>query len=88
MMKQRNHRKQATVISTSDRRTLDKVWRSIGGRIEPLSGTGEVIYTHPAMNRRIRVNNRKKQTCATVLSKLNQLLRDGVTAGNMTLTGA
>lgn len=83
----RSHCKQPAVISTSDRRTLDKVWRSVGGNIELLSGTGEVIYTHPAMNRRIRVNNRKKQTCATVLSKLNQLLRDGVTAGTTAAVG-
>ena len=84
----RSQSKNPAIISTSDRRSLDKVWRSIGGNIQPLSGTGEVIYTHPAMNRRIRVNNRKKQTCATVLSKLNQLLRDGVTAEPVATAGA
>ena len=73
-------RKTFPVVATSDRRSLDREWRNVGGLIVPQPCTGEVVYIHPAMNRRIRVNGRKKQSCATVLSKLNQLLRDGMTA--------
>lgn len=73
-------RKAFLVIATSDRRSLDREWRNVGGAIAQQPCTGEVVYSHPAMSRRIRVNGRKKQSCAVVLSKLNQLLRDGMTA--------
>jgi hypothetical protein len=39
---------------------LDRLFRSLGGQIVPVPGTGDIRYSHPAMPQRPRANARRK----------------------------
>ena len=62
-------------IHTSDNRTFKRLWQAQGGMIFPIDGTGEVRYVHAAFPTGIRVNNRRKDVPAKLLSRLNALIR-------------
>lgn len=62
-------------IHTSDIRAFKRLWQEHGGLIFPIDGTGEVRYVHPAFPTGVRVNNRRKDVAAKLLSRLNSLIR-------------
>lgn len=62
-------------IHTSDRRRFDRLWLSLGGTIENLRRTGEVVYCHRLFTHPIRANDRRKDVAAKLLSRLNQLMK-------------
>jgi hypothetical protein len=39
---------------------LDRLFRSLGGQILPVPGTGDIRYVHPTMAERPRANARRK----------------------------
>lgn len=65
----------SSAIHTSDSRTFKKLWRQHGGFIFSVGGTGEVRYVHPVFVTGIRVNNRRKDVPAKLLTRLNALIR-------------
>ncbi len=64
-------------IHTSDARHFKKLWRSFGGAILELRGTGEVRYVHTHFVDTVRSNDRRKDVPAVLLSRLNQLIKMG-----------
>jgi negative regulator of sigma E activity len=69
---------------TSDKRTAKKLWEQLGGSIEAVRRTGEVRFLHPSFDNSIRVNHRRKDVPAIVLSRINQLLKANETSGAKT----
>lgn len=62
-------------IHTSERQLADKLWISMGGRIEPIRRTGEVSYKHQHFVHPLRTNGRRTDVPAKLLTRLNQLRR-------------
>ena len=62
-------------VHTSDNRHFKKLWREHGGFIFNVSGTGEVRYVHPAFVAGVKVNCRRKDVPAKLLSRLNSIIR-------------
>ena len=52
--------------------TIDRL---LGGRIEPVRGTGEKRYHHEQFTHPLRTNGRRNDVPAKLLSRLNQLLK-------------
>lgn len=65
----------AKPIHTSDRRHVKKLWLILGGRILPIHRTGEQFFVHELFNSPLRVNGRRRDVPAKLLSRLNQLIR-------------
>ena len=47
------------IIHTSDIRRFKRLWRTFGGFIFEVRGTGEVRYVHPLIAHSIRANDRR-----------------------------
>ena len=62
-------------IHTSDKRKFNRLWMSFGGDILALSGTGEARYVHCHFVDTVRINDRRHDVPAVLLSRLNQLIR-------------
>lgn len=62
-------------VHTSDRRHAERIWRMLGGEIIPVRRTGEMFYTHPNFAAPLRINGRRHDVPAKVLSRINQLLK-------------
>lgn len=62
-------------IHTSNPQHADRMWLLLGGRIEPVRGTGEKRYLHEQFTHPLRTNGRRHDVPAKLLSRLNQLLR-------------
>ena len=62
-------------IHTSSPRLFARLWRELGGLIEHVRRTGELRFLHPAFVGSVRVNGRRSDVPAVLLSRLNQLLR-------------
>lgn len=60
---------------TSDGRTFNKLWKEYGGLIFAVNRTGEVRYVHAAFMSGVRVNARRKDVPAKLLTRLNALIR-------------
>lgn len=62
-------------VHTSDARHFRHLWLSLGGWVEPVRRTGESRYGHGSLAHTIRVNGRRHDVPAVLLTKLNQLIR-------------
>lgn len=60
-------------IHTSDVRRFRDLWLLSGGWVEPVRRTGELQYGHASLVHPIRVNGRRHDVPAVLLSKLNQI---------------
>jgi hypothetical protein len=60
-------------------RTFDRIWREIGGTVEIAYRTGEAVYAHPKLDRRVRINSRRKDT-PRILTACAQLVLKEVAA--------
>ncbi|TXG84140.1 MAG: hypothetical protein E6R14_05380 [Thermomicrobiales bacterium] len=65
----------ARAIHTSDIHHADRLWVVLGGRIEDVRRTGERRYEHPHFDRPLRINGRRHDVPAKLLSRINQLLK-------------
>ncbi len=63
-----------SALHTSDRRKLDRMWQNLGGTISPIRRTGESRYAHPAFQSTVRINTRRNDVPAKLLSRINQLI--------------
>lgn len=61
-------------IHTSNSRKFKKLWLRHGGVITSVNRTGEARYTHHLFSNTIRVNDRRKDVPAKLLSRLNTIL--------------
>lgn len=64
-----------TAIHTSDAHRADRIWLLMGGRIEPVRRTGERRYIHDLFDRPLRINGRRDDVPAKLLSRINQLMK-------------
>jgi hypothetical protein len=55
-------------------RKARKLWRECGGEAADIPRTGEERYSHPALERPITVNKRKKQAPRKLTSALRRIL--------------
>lgn len=62
-------------LHTSNPHQADRIWLLLGGRIEPVRGTGEKRYIHQQFPNPLRTNGRRNDVPAKLLSRLNQLLK-------------
>jgi len=62
-------------IHTSDIHKVERVWRMLGGRIECVRRTGETRYRHDALAKPLRVNGRRHDVPAKLLTLLNRILK-------------
>ena len=60
---------------TSNLRKVQKIWLANGGAIVPIPGTGEMRYTHPLFPKPLRVNNRRNDVSAKLLTRMNQVIK-------------
>lgn len=67
-----------SLLGTPKLRVTEKIWRSLGGDVKDLSGTGEEIYSHPSLDYTFKVNKRRKDTPKKLLTALRRLA-NGVT---------
>ena len=54
--------------SRESRRVFDRAWRRAGGTIEAVRRTGEARYRHDRLPHPVRVNDRRKDVPAKLLS--------------------
>lgn len=62
-------------IHTSDKQKFQRLWNMLGGTYYVIRRTGEVRYIHPLFDSGIRINGRRKDVPAKLLSRLNTLIR-------------
>ena len=62
---------------TTDRVKMDRMWLMLGGTIEPVRRTGEMRYRHPQIPSPLTINGRRKHVPAKLLSRVNQVRRQG-----------
>lgn len=65
----------ARALHTSDGRQAEKTWLRLGGRILPIRRTGEKFFVHDHFDSPLRLNGRRTDVQAKLLSRINQLLR-------------
>lgn len=62
-------------IHTSNRLLVERLWTESGGTIESVRRTGEKRFLHPAIERSLRINARRHDVPAKLLSNLNHINR-------------
>lgn len=62
-------------VHTSDIRKVERAWLMLGGRIESVRRTGETRYRHDAFERPLRVNSRRNDVPAKLLTLLNRVTK-------------
>ena len=62
-------------MHTSSHRLFDRLWIDNGGRIEDVWRTGEQRYFHPLVAHPVRINKRRKDIPAKLLSCLSAVRR-------------
>ena len=65
--------KRERIFTGMSRRVAVRTTRRWGGSVEPRKGTGEVVFRHPAQQRPVVMNNRRKDTSREVVSWLREL---------------
>lgn len=60
-----------------DLRQFKKFFRTIGGQVEEIDGTGEERFWHPSMDRTIRVNARRKDVPRSLTVYAKRILDGG-----------
>ena len=60
---------------TTDIHKVERMWLLYGGRIEAVRRTGETRYLHEAFERPLRVNGRRNDVPAKLLTLVNRLAR-------------
>jgi hypothetical protein len=64
-----------TPLHSSDIYKVEEMWLLLGGRIESVRRTGETRYRHEAIDRPLRVNGRRGDVPAKLLTLLNRVAR-------------
>lgn len=62
-------------VHTSDIHKVERMWLMLGGSIENVRRTGEIRYRHDAIGKPLRVNGRRSDVPAKLLTLLNRLAK-------------
>lgn len=62
-------------IHTTNGRIAERMWILLGGEVRPVRRTGEKFYIHDFFQAPLRLNGRRDDVPAKLLSRLNQLIR-------------
>jgi hypothetical protein len=62
-------------VHTSNARRAKKLWTLLGGEMISIHRTGEMRYVHTEFLDTVRLNDRRNDVPAVLLSRINQLLR-------------
>lgn len=62
-------------LHTSDGRQAERLWLLLGGQVIPVRRTGEKFFIHDHFQAPLRLNGRRADVPAKLLSRLNQLIR-------------
>jgi len=62
-------------LHTSNNRRAKKIWILLGGTVNYVHGTGELRFLHPVFASTVRINGRRLDVPAVLLTRINQLLR-------------
>ena len=62
-------------LHTSDGRQAERLWLLLGGQVVPVRRTGEKFFIHDHFDAPLRLNGRRADVPAKLLSRLNQLIR-------------
>ena len=62
-------------IHTSNGRQAERIWLLLGGQVLPARRTGEKFFIHEFFDAPLRLNGRRDDVPAKLLSRINQLIR-------------
>ena len=68
-------RTQPHAVHTTDIHKVERMWLLLGGRIESVRRTGETRYRHDSLDRPLRVNGRRNDVPAKLLTVLNRVTK-------------
>lgn len=60
-------------ITFTDYRKVRRFWESNGGTVRKIRRTGEEFWEHPAFQKPVRVNCRRKDIPAIIFSRTNKI---------------
>ncbi len=66
---------QPRAVHTTDIHKVERMWLLLGGRIESVRRTGETRYRHDNLDRPLRVNSRRNDVPAKLLTVLNRVTK-------------
>ena len=66
---------QPHAVHTTDIHKVERMWLLLGGRIESVRRTGETRYRHESLDRPLRVNGRRNEVPAKLLTFLNRVTK-------------
>jgi len=64
-----------TPLHTSNGRQAERIWLLLGGKVIPVRRTGEKFFVHDHFDAPLRLNGRRTDVQAKLLSRINQLLK-------------
>jgi hypothetical protein len=62
-------------VHTTNIHKVERMWLTLGGRIEHVRRTGETRYRHDALTKPLTVNGRRNDVPAKLLTILNRVTR-------------
>jgi hypothetical protein len=62
-------------VHTTDIHKVERMWLLLGGQIESVRRTGETRYRHDNLDRPLRVNSRRNDVPAKLLTVLNRVTK-------------
>lgn len=62
------------IVAARNLREMRNVWKSLGGTVEDVRGTGEERYSHPRIPRPITVNKRRKDTPRKLITAFRKII--------------
>lgn len=65
----------ARPIHTSNGRQAERLWLLLGGQVLPVRRTGEKFFVHAFFEAPLRLNARRDDVPAKLLSRINQVMR-------------
>jgi len=66
---------QPHAVHTTDIHKVERMWLLLGGRIENVRRTGETRYRHDSLAKPLRVNGRRNDVPAKLLTVLNRVTK-------------
>lgn len=64
-----------SVYRDNNPRRAQAKWRELGGAVTAKPATDEDIYTHPSIDRPLRVKATRNHAAKIVLTRINQLMK-------------
>lgn len=62
-------------VHTSNGRKAERLWLLLGGHVMPVRRTGEKFFIHDFFDAPLRIDGRRHDVPAKLLSRINQVMR-------------